>query len=507
MSVYSSTCQKSNYERPNVIFILIDDLGWGDLGCYGNNFNETPNIDRLAAEGIRFNCAYASSTVCSPSRAGLLTGQTPPRNGITDYLRPETDWHLPLRPGLHGFADNELPADTDFCLDPNMITMAHMFRESGYATGIIGKWHLSGYDDNGVKFGPDKYGFDEAILSEQVNIGPGSYFWPYIHVDSAVQPALGQDEYLVDRMNHEAVEYIRRHADEPFFLYLSHYAVHTELLGKPEEVEYFSNKDGAGDGAWAPRNNPHLAAMLKSIDDGLGNIRKMLAESGLDRNTMIVFTSDNGGEAKITVNGHLRAGKSSTYEGGLRIPLIVSWPDGIPAKQVTDMATINLDFYPTFAELLGFEVPEAHVVDGSSILSLLNGREEPDVCKKRNLFWHYPLVSPHFLGGESSAATRDRMWKLIAFFQRRELELYNLDIDESETTNVAATNPEQVLRQRAILAAWLEEVSGSIPPGQALPAPEQNNCSGDKARQFFKSYYKALEQKHAEYFAQSRGHK
>lgn len=457
-------------QRPNVIFILTDDLGWGELGCHGNPFNKTPHLDRLAAEGVRFHAAYASSTVCSPSRAGLLTGQAPPRNGITDYLRPETDWYLPLCPPDRGFAGNELPADTEYRLDPSMVTLAQMFRVSGYATGIIGKWHLSGYDDHGVRFGPLKYGFDESILSEQVFIGGGSYFWPYACVDPAARPVLGDNEYLVDRMNHEAVEFIRRHADHPFFLYLSHYAVHTTLVGKADDVAHFCSQPDAGDGSWAPRNNPHLAAMLRSVDDGIGAILKTLAELGLDRDTMIVFTSDNGGEARVTMNGHLRGGKSMTYEGGLRVPLVIRGPDRIPGGRVAGEPTINLDFYPTFAEMLGFPVPREHVLDGESILPLLRGESAPALLERR-LFWHYPLAAPHFLGGESSAASRAGMWKLIAFFQRRELELYDLAADESERTNVATANPRQVDKQHALLEAWLKEVGGAIPDGQALPAP------------------------------------
>ena len=226
-------------DRFNVIVILIDDLGWGELGCYGNAYNESPHMDSLARSGLRFTDAYASSTVCSPSRAGLLTGQAPPRNGITDYLRPESEWYLPLNPAGTAFADRELPEDTSFHLDPAMVTMADLFRNSGYHTSIIGKWHLSGYDAQGVKFGPDKYGFEEVIMSEQVGIQEGSYFWPYLRIDPAIRPLSGDSEYLIDRMNHEAVSCIKRQAHRPFFLYLSHYAVHTALAAKRPDVEHF----------------------------------------------------------------------------------------------------------------------------------------------------------------------------------------------------------------------------------------------------------------------------
>ncbi|MFC6227895.1 sulfatase [Paenibacillus allorhizosphaerae] len=455
--------------KPNVIFILVDDLGWGELGCYGNTFNETPNIDALAAGGIRFTTAYASSTVCSPSRAALMTGQAPPRNGITDYLRPDTEWHLPLNP--NSFADNELPEDTDFRFDPNMVTLADMFKQQSYHTGIIGKWHLSGYDQNGVKFGPTKYGFNESIVSEQVGIGNGSYFWPYKLVDPAIQPLDGKkEEYLVDRMNEEAVRFIRRNADRPFFLYLSHYAVHTTLVGKTEDVRYFAEKAGlnsSDDLAWIKHHNPILAAMLKSVDDGVGMIRKTLEELGLDQNTLIIFTSDNGGETRVTRNGHLRGGKSTTYEGGLRIPLAMSWPQRVAKGTECRVPTINMDFYPTFAEILGYQIPKHHIVDGVSITSLMYGLEEgaeiPADLVDRSFYWHYPLEKPHFLGGRSSAANRTGDWKIISFFDDESKELYNLSNDEAESVNLSRSEPELTHKLDENLKSWLESVNAEIP--------------------------------------------
>jgi len=454
---------------PNVVFILADDLGWGEPGCYGNEINETPNIDAMAAGGMRFTNAYASSTVCSPSRAGLMTGQAPPRNGITDYLRPDSEWCIPLKEG--GFADNELPDDTDYSLSPDLVTLPQMFKLRGYATGMIGKWHLSGYDENGVKHGPEKYGFDDVRISEQVGISGGSYFHPYNRVDPVIKPVLGEDEYLVDRMNHEAVEFIRAHKDEPFFLYLSHYAVHTALVGKRADVEYFSAKAGCTDvpydkRAWLPERNPHLAAMLRSIDDGVGAIRDTLKELGLDRETVLVFTSDNGGETKVTVNGHLRDGKSSTYEGGLRIPLVVEYPSVVPAGTLRDEPTVNLDFYPSFAEMTGYRIPSGHATDGASIVPLLCGDEASEDYSRRVFSWHYPLEKPHFLGGRSSAANRRREFKYIHFFDDGREELYNLNEDKSETANLVATHEDKRDEHRALLKSWIAEVKGRVPDGQ-----------------------------------------
>jgi len=304
--------------RPNIIFILADDLGWAELGCYGNTFNETPNLDKLAKEGMRFTDAYAAAPVCSPYRAALMTGQYPARVGITDYLRPNDKNHLSTQ----------------------YITLAEVLKNTGYATGIIGKWHLTGYANHP----PAMHGFDEIIVSENRGIGGGSYFHPY-HFNREIQKRLPGKEYLVDRCNLEAVEYIERHKDGPFFLYLSHYAVHTKLNGKPKLVVEFEKKPDAGKGPKASRNNPHLAAQLKSIDEGLGMIVKKLDELGLSDDTVLVFAGDNGGEGRVTSNAPLRAGKSTLYEGGIRVPLIVRYTKTVPAGTVCRMPTSNIDFY------------------------------------------------------------------------------------------------------------------------------------------------------------------
>jgi len=281
---------KASAQRPNIIFILADDLGWAELGCYGNTFNETPNLDELVRRGTRFTDAYAAAPVCSPYRAALMTGQYPARVGITDYLRPNDENHL----------------STDH------ITIAEMLKRAGYTTGIIGKWHLTGYANHGAKeFPPSQHGFDEVIVSENRGIGGGSYFHPY-HFNREIKKRLPGKEYLVDRCNLEAVEFIDRHRDGPFFLYLSHYVVHTRLQGKAELVAKYERKPGAGKGNTAPRNNPHLAAQLESIDEGVVMIMNKLDELGLAENTVLIFTSDNGGEDRVTSNAPLRAGRAAS---------------------------------------------------------------------------------------------------------------------------------------------------------------------------------------------------
>ena len=426
--------------RLNVVYVLADDLGYSELGCYGNTFNETPNLDRLAARGMRFTDAYAAAPVCSPYRAALMTGQWPARVGINDYLRPNDPKHLPTE----------------------STSLAELFKAADYATGMIGKWHLTGYEHHGAKeIRPTAHGFDEAIVSERRGIGGGSYWHPY-HFDPAIKQRLHGKEYLVDRTNTEAVEFIERHKHEPFFLYLSHYAVHTRLDGKPDLVRKYEAKKGAGRGQGAPKNNPHLAAQLEVIDEGVGMIVRKLEELGLADNTLLVFTGDNGGESRVTSNAPLRAGKSTLYEGGIREPLIVRWPGVTKAGSVCRTPTVNCDFHPTFREILGVDVGKGKPVDGVSIVPLL---KDPSARLARDTFyWHYPLAKPHFLGGRSAGAIRQGDWKLIEFFDTGKVELYNLAKDLGEAHDLAGEKPEKAKELRQALAAWRQDVGTTIPP-------------------------------------------
>jgi len=433
---------KASEDKPNIIFILNDDLGWAELGCYGNKFNETPNLDKLASGGMRFTEAYAAAPVCSPYRAALMTGQYPARVGITDYLRPNDAKHL----------------STDY------VTIAEMLKRAGYATGIIGKWHLTGYAHHGAKeIGPDLHGFDEVIVSENRGIGGGSYFHPY-HFNQEIKKRLPGREYLVDRCNLEAVEFIERHKDGPFFLYLSHYAVHTRLQGKDELVAKYEKKPGVGKGNKARRNNPHLAAQLESIDEGVGMIMDKLDELSLTNNTVLIFTGDNGGEDRVTSNAPLRAGKSTLYEGGIREPLLIRWPEVVKAKSVCNTPTCNIDFYPTFLQVIGRKVSRGQHIDGISILPLL---KNPKAALGRDTFyWHYPLEKPHFLGGHSAGAIRQGNFKLIEFFDTAQVELYNLADEISEEHNLAAELPKKVSELQKRLAKWRAEVGAKLPAGQ-----------------------------------------
>lgn len=441
--------------NPNIIFILADDLGYSELGCYGNSFNETPNLDKLASQGIRFTQAYSAAPVSSPYRAALMTGQYPARTGINDYLRP----------------------DAAHFLDTTYVTLPEELKTRGYHTGIIGKWHLTGYILNNapIEISPGRHGFDEVISSEITGIGNGSYFHPYHFNPELKKKIPDENEFLIDRMNLEAIEFIERNHDKPFFLYLSHYAVHTMLQGKPGMVDYFRKKSDSGkspsskenpendpykkwpDDYFAPKNNPHLAAQLKSIDDGIEMIRDKLSELGIGDKTIIIFTSDNGGETRITSNFPLREGKSSLYEGGIREPLIIYQPGKIKGGRVINYITANYDLYPTICELAGAKLPTEQFIDGKSLVPVLYGKNTTEEVL-RTFYWHYPLDAKHFLGGRSSGAIREGEWKLIEFFDTCDVELYNLKTDSGETKNLSSEFPEKAAELLHKLSKWRNEV-------------------------------------------------
>ena len=445
-------------EKPNIIFVLADDLGWSELGCYGNTFHETPNLDRMAKEGMRFTQAYAAAPVCSPYRAALLTGYYPARLGITDYLRPDSDEHL----------------------SHDLKTLPEALNKLGYKTARS-QVALSGYKYHGAKTEsrPINHGFDWNTGSEVKSVGNGANTWPYIFRTQPISwidlkdNRLGKEENLTDRLNLEAVEFIRRNKENPFFLYLSHYAPHTILNGRPDLVAKYRKKHppgksgrercyicedaglGKGDplNHWAVHHNPHLAAMLEGIDDGIGKIRSELKSLGLLGNTIFIFSSDNGGEINITSNDPLRGGKSQLYEGGIRVPLIVQWPAKIKAGSLSHQPTINTDFYPTI--LHAIDGKNTYAKDGISILSnLINAKH----ISKRAMFWHYPLSKPHFLGGFSGGAIREGNWKLIEKFDTGEIELFNLEKDLSEKNNVSGSNVEIVNSLKTKLKHWRESV-------------------------------------------------
>ena len=423
-------------KRPlNVILVLADDLGWQELGCYGNQFNQTPHLDALARRGVRFTDAYAAAPVCSPQRAALLTGLAPARLGITGVLGPESQKYL----------------------DPARITLAEIFHSHDYVTGIIGKWHLSGYASHGApEVGPQRQGFVEVLLGAESCIGGGDYFHPYSFAPS-IEARL-PDEHLIDRCNLEAVDFVNRHAEKPFFLYLSHYAVHRAIRGRADWLAHFVEKPDAGKNSLTSHNNPHLAAQLTQIDEGIGQLTAALKAHDLLENTLFIFTSDNGGESTVTTNGPLRDGKSTLYEGGLRVPLIMSGPGCMP-RRTCAVPVAGEDLFPTILSLCDVPLPQGLKVDGKSFADLLAGAKSPH---RDALYWHYPLREPHFLGGNSSGAIRQGNWKLIEFFSDGKMELYNLADDLGETKDLRLSRPQIASRLYDKLATWRKQVGAEV---------------------------------------------
>ena len=432
-------------DHRNIIFILADDLGYSELGSYGNRFNETPNLDRLAKQSLRFTHAYAAAAICSPTRAALMTGQYPARIGITNFLDEKDKRYL----------------------SPTYTTLNEPLQRAGYKTGIIGKWHLTGdYTAGPDKQGygrPQLHGWNEVRSSETIYIGPGDYVYPYFFMPNEPErePEMTErdassPEYLTDRQSGDAVDFIRRHKEGPFFLYLPFYAVHTTLADSPERERKYAAKPGAGE----TKNNPKLAAMLERIDKGVGRVMKTLDDLGLSDNTILIFTSDNGGETRVTTNAPLRGGKSELYEGGIREPLLIRYPRLIKAGGVTDTPIMTQDFYPTLIELANAEFDRSQKLDGISFVSLLSN---PNSKRRENLYWFYPLDKPHFLGGRSSGALQSGDYKMIEFYDDNHAELYDLKNDPSESIDLSNKMPKKLSEMQKRFAAWRKSVTAEKP--------------------------------------------
>jgi arylsulfatase A-like enzyme len=424
--------------KPNVVVFLIDDLGAVDVGCYGHPFHETPHIDKLAKDGVRFTTAYAACTVCSPTRAAILTGQYPARLHVTDWIAGH------VRP----FAKLRVP-DWTMHLPAGTFTLANAFRNAGYATATVGKWHLGGPD-----YAPEKFGFEKNVAGTAMG-QPPSYLSPY-RIPTIADGPIG--EYLTDRLTDEACRWIESKKDEPFFLYFPHYGVHTPLQAKKEVIEKYRTKASG----FTKKYNPIYAAMVESVDDSVGKVRAKLAELNLADKTVIVFASDNGGliggaRNSVTTNPPFRAGKGSAYEGGVREPFIVYWPGVSKAGLTDDRPTITMDLFPTLVAGCGLAAPADHAVDGINILPALKGEPTPP----RPLYWHYPHYHPG--GATPYSAVRDGNFRLVEFFEDNRVELYNLKDDVGETTDLAATMPEKAKHLRTQLAAWRKSVGAQLP--------------------------------------------
>ncbi|WP_035463643.1 sulfatase [Algoriphagus vanfongensis] len=449
-------------EDLNIVLIHVDDLGWTDLGVFGSDFYETPYIDKLAEQGLRFTNSYAAAAICSPTRAALLTGKYPARTGITDWIRARFQGGIIPEDGQNpsGYDENEdkpLRTPQNYLYMPlEEVTIAELLKERGYKTAHIGKWHL-GPDD----YFPEHQGFD-------INIGgcdlgqPPSYFDPYLPFNGNpeyVMPNLEprkEGEYLTDREGDEAVEFIRKHQKEPFFIHWATYTVHTPLMGKEVLVEKYKNKTPGN------QTNPTYGAMVESLDDNIGKLIEALDELGIADKTLVIFTSDNGGlinnpENPVTNNTPLRSQKGYPYEGGIRVPTIMRWPGKIPAGVVTESPLITMDMLPTILSLVDGSVDESKW-DGMDYSTFI---QKPTVPMERDLYWYFP----HYRGEDvvPYAIIRSGDFKYIRYFDERNGELYNLKEDLGETINLYLQNSSLVKELDQKLDNWLEETKARLP--------------------------------------------
>ncbi len=449
--------------KPNIIMILLDDMGWRDLRCYGSTFYETPNLDRLARDGMRFTNGYAACPVCSPSRASIMTGKYPARLGLTNFIGGNTKGKLLDAPYIH-----YLPLQEK--------TIARALKEGGYRTYHVGKWHLGGRP-----YWPEHHGFDVNMAGCDWGMPP-TYFSPYRNPVLSDGP---KGEYLTDRLTDEAIRLVRESRGEPFFMYLAHYAVHIPIEVPPRYIEKFADRARTvgidrqktfEEGDYFPcehkrrqrivrrliQSDPAYAGMIENLDENTGRLLAAVHDAGLTESTMVVFTSDNGGlataEGSPTCNAPLAEGKGWMYEGGTREPLIVKWPGVTEPGSICDVPVTSPDFYPTFLEMAGLKPIREQHADGESLLPLLKGNGS---LKRSAIFWHYPHYGNQ--GGTPGSSVRCGDYKLIEFFEDGRLELYNLRSDASEKHNLAQEEPERAKELKAMLAEWRVRVEAKIP--------------------------------------------
>ncbi len=451
-------------KKPNIVFILIDDMGWKDIACCGSEFYETPNLDRLASQGVRFTDAYASCPVCSPTRASIMTGKYPATIGLTNFIGGNAKGKLIDVPYL-----DHLPLEE--------LSLAKALKQGGYTTWHIGKWHL------GQKpYYPDKHGFDVNIGGCHWGMPFKGYFSPWGIPTLEDGP---KGEYLTDRLTDEAIRLIENKDDRPFFLNLWYYAVHIPVQAKLDKIEKYKRKaESLGldkvtafeEGDFFPcehkkdqkivrrlvQSDPAYAAMIESLDENIGRLLEAVEESGEAENTIVVFTSDNGGlataEGSPTCNAPLSEGKGWMYEGGTREPLFIRWPGVVKPETVCRVPVISTDFYPTLLEAAGLDlIPDQHV-DGVSLVPLLKGENALD---REAIFWHYPHYGNQ--GGTPGSSIRMGAYKLIEFFEDNRVELFNLETDPGEKHDLSQEEPELAQDMKATLLQWQQQVEAKIP--------------------------------------------
>lgn len=451
-SLITKAFPASDSPRPNILLINIDDLGWKDLGFMGSSYYETPNIDRLAAQGMVFSNAYASASNCAPSRAALFSGQYAPRTGV--YTVGNSDRGQSVHRRL-------IPTPNTKYLADEKLTIAEILQQHGYRTAHVGKWHISpnpttqGFDANigGLAAGNPSMGGDM-----------GGYFAPYNNPTLTEGP---EGEYLTDRLTSEAIAFFEAVGDQPFFMNFAPYIVHTPIQPKEELETKYRQKPGT-----EAHSHAGYAAMVETMDQNVGRLLEHLKQSGKLGNTFIVFTSDNGGLYNISKQWALRSGKGSYFEGGIRVPMIVAWSGQVEPGSTSEQPVSNIDFFPTLLEVAGIEQPKGKVLDGVSIVPVLKGGQ----LEQRPLFWHFPIYLQAYKWGERDpgisdpyfrtrpgSVIRQGPWKLHEYFEDGRLELYNLETDIGEQRNLAETFPEKTEKLHNLLRRWRERVEAPVP--------------------------------------------
>lgn len=489
--------------RPNVVFFLVDDLGWRDVGCYGSSFYETPHIDRFAEEGVRFTQAYAACHVCSPTRASILTGKYPARLKLTDWISGRRNFPFQRLSNVKGL--QQLPYEEN--------TLAETLRAAGYRTAVIGKWHLGSEPS-----GPGAHGFDHHVPKDWPRGAPNrTYYSPY-NLKGLEGP---KGEYLTDRLTIEAETFIEANKDQPFFLYLAHFAVHDPIQGRTDLVKKYEKKLGAmqrpkgaafvlegnpdakhpltteelkarrQDPAYSGyrvqsdrtvkikqhQDNVQFAAMVEAVDESLGRVLAKLKALNLEGNTIVIFFSDNGGmsganfgnpkrvippdrldRAYSTSNLPLRGAKGWLYEGGIREPMIVKWPHQGQRGTVCDVPVISTDFYPTILEMVGLPLQPQQHADGVSLVPLLKGEKK---LKREAIYWHFPHYSNHGMQSPG-AAIRAGDYKLLEYYENNTVQLFNLKDDIGEQNDLSRVEPDKVVELRTMLHGWRKDVSAQM---------------------------------------------
>ena len=451
VSCISQPVHKS-LEKPNIVLLLVDDLGWNDVGYMGSKYYETPNIDKLSRQGMVFTNAYAACAVSSPTRASLQTGRYPARIGITDWIRARFQINASDLKSKAHYEENDgrklRTPSNPFWMESGEVTIAEVLRQSGYFTCHIGKWHL-GTDD----YYPEKQGYDLNIGGSDMG-QPVNYFDPYTNqkgVGFPNLPSRQKGEYLVDRLADELKAVIEQHKDTPFFINMCYYAVHNPLMGKQEIIDKYKLKIG-----FNGQNNPVYAAMVESMDQAVGKLMNTLKEINLLDNTVVIFLSDNGGLTGPTDNSPLRSGKGYPYEGGIRVPMIVFWNDRVQKNSKCDLPVSTIDLLPTICAITGSPLPKSEL-DGRDISPVFSAEKLDQVP----LFWHFP----HYRGDDvvPYSIIRDEDWKLIKRYEGVEFELYNLENDLGEKIDLATKYPEKVAEMHGKLQHWLKQTDAKMP--------------------------------------------